>query len=96
MGKKNCLHLLSKGQRTGVADLFKSLKVMKFPNMIKLELSKFGAKVARRQIPKPIQQLMELRGGVKRCNYNTQRKEVPNIQRHRHLILIKASYTMVL
>ena len=81
--QKQCLHLLNKDKKTGEAELFKALNVLKFPDMIKIELNKFGAKVARKQIPKPIQQLMELRGGVKSHRYNTRRKGVPNIQKHR-------------
>ena len=81
--QKQCLHLLNKDKKIREVELFKSLKVLKFTDMIKIKLSKFGAKVARKQIPIPIQQLMELRVGVKSHHYNTRRKGVPNVQKHR-------------
>ena len=79
--QKQCLHLIDNSRGTG--DPFGTHKVLKFPDMIKIELNKFGARVARKQIPKPIQQLMKLRGGAKSHRYNTRKKGVPNIQKHR-------------
>ena len=80
--QKLCVHLLGKGSNI-MTELFNTFKVMKFPDMIRLELCKFGTRVARKQIPKPIQLLMELRGGIKKHKYNTRKKEVPNVQKHK-------------
>ena len=44
--QKYCIHLLGKGKTKPTDELFASLKVMKFPDMIQLELCKFGAKVS--------------------------------------------------
>ena len=43
--QKNCIRLLAKGKNKSVDDLFATLKVIKFPDMIQSELCKFGAKV---------------------------------------------------
>ena len=81
--QKQCLHLMTKDKRTRETDVFKIHNALKFPDMIKIELGKFGAKVARKQIPKPIQQLMKLRGGAKTHRYNMRKKGIPNVQKHK-------------
>ena len=81
--QKQCLHLMTNDKRRRETDVFKIHNALKFSDMIKIELSKFGAKVARRQIPKPIQQLMKLRGGAKTHHYNMRKKGIPNVQKHK-------------
>ena len=88
--QKQCLRLMTKDKRTSETDVFKIHNALKFPDMIKIELGKFGAKVARKQIPKPIQQLMELRGGAKTHCYNTRKKGIPNVQKHKSPLFNKS------
>ena len=74
---------MTKDKRTRETDVFKIHNALKFPDMIKIELGKFGAKVVGKQIPKPIQQLMKLRGGAKTRRYNTRKKGILNVQKHK-------------
>ena len=74
--QKNCIQLLEK--RKNKSDLFVTLKVIKFPNMMRNELCKFGAKVLRKLIPEPLQQIMAKKGGRKNHGYNTRSKNIPN------------------
>ena len=46
--QKQCLHLMTNDKRTREMDVFKIHNTLKFSDMIKIKLSKFGAKVARR------------------------------------------------
>ena len=64
--QKNCIQLLVKEKNKSEGDLFATLKVIKFPDMIQSELCKFGAKVSRKLIPEPLQQIMAKRGGKKK------------------------------
>ena len=59
MLQKQCVHLLGKGKNIPVEELFKSCKVIKFLDMIWMELCKFGAKVVRKTIPEPLRMVME-------------------------------------
>ena len=86
--QKQCLNLMTKDKE--VNNVFKKHNVLKFTDIVKIELCKFGARVARQQIPKPIQQIMKLRGGEKRHRYNTRRKGIPNVQKHRSLSFNKS------
>ena len=80
--QKNCIQLLGKRKNKSDVDLFATLKVIKFPGMIRSELCKFGAKVSRKLIPEPLQQIMAKRGGQKNHGYNTRTKNIPNVQKH--------------
>ena len=80
--QKLCLCLLGKGINKSTEELFTSLRVMKFPDMIRMELCKFGTRVMWKLIPKPLKLIMVERGGVKKHRYNTRKKKVPNIQKH--------------
>ena len=83
--QKQCVCLLSKRKVVPVDELFKSHKVMKFPDMIRLELYKFGAKLANKMMPEPLRLLMEAKGakgGKKTHKHNTRKRNVPNIQKH--------------
>ena len=60
--------------------LFKKSCILKFPEMIKLELLKLGHKVCRKNLPKPILHLYRKNGGQKMHRYPTHNKNIPNIQ----------------
>ena len=82
MLQKQCVRLLGKGKNIPIEELFKSCKVIKFPDMVQMELGKFGAKVVRKIIPEPLRMVMEARGGKKNHKYDNRYKNVPNIQKH--------------
>ena len=82
MLQKQCVRLLGKGKNIPVEELFKSCKVIKFLDMVQMELCKFGAKVARKTILEPLRMVMEVRGGKKNHKYDTRYKNVPSIQKH--------------
>ena len=63
--QKQCVRLLSKDKFTPIDQLFKKHRVIKFPDMIKMELCKFGFKLAKKTIPEPLHKLMESRGDKK-------------------------------
>ena len=44
---------VNKKANSPMDDLFKQLKIVKFPDMIKIELCKFGYKTANKIVPKP-------------------------------------------
>ena len=48
--------------------LFKKHRVIKFPDMILMELCKFGFKLANSETPEPSKVTMESRGGKKLIN----------------------------
>ena len=50
--------------------------------MINLELQKFGFKLSRQDLPNPIGQMMNKKGGKKMHRYPTHNKKIPNIQPH--------------
>ena len=62
--------------------IFKKLKLLKFSDMIKIELCKSGAWISNNLLPKPIQELMKKRGGKKSHGYETRNKHIPNTQKH--------------
>ena len=65
-----------------VDDIYIKLKLLKFSDMIKIELCKFGARISNNLLPKPIQELMIKRGGKKTHGYETRNKHIPNTQKH--------------
>ena len=62
--------------------LFKRNAILKISDMINLELQKFGLKLSRQDLPNPIDQMMNRKGGKKMHQYPTQNKIIPNIQPH--------------
>ena len=62
--------------------IFRKLKLLKFSDMIKIELCKFGACISNNLLPKPIQELMKKRSGWKTHGYDTRNKRIPNTQKH--------------
>ena len=62
--------------------IFRELKLLKFSDMIKIELCKFGARISNNLLPKPIQELMKKRRGWKTHGYDTRNKCIPNTQKH--------------
>ena len=65
--------------------LFKMNGILKFSDMINLELQKFGFKLSRQDLPHPIEHIMNKKGGKKMHQYPTHNKKIPNIQSHKSL-----------
>ena len=80
--QKKCIRLLSKDKATLKDHLFKRHRIIRFPDMIQIELCKLGFKLAKKNLPELLQVLMESRGGKKFHMNNTQSKHVPNIHKH--------------
>ena len=63
--QKQCVRLMSKDKTASKDCLFKRYRVIKLPDMMQMELCKFGFKLAKNKLPKPLKALMESRGGRK-------------------------------
>ena len=77
-----CIICMLKGSSIPLDAIFRKLRLVKFSDMIKIELCKFGARVSNNLLPKPILDLMKKRGGRKTHGYGTRNKNIPNTQRH--------------
>ena len=75
-----------KKKNSPTTHLFKAAKMLNFADMIKLELLKFGYKLGKEDMPKPINDIMNKGRGLKKHHYPTRYKNIPNIQTHTSLI----------
>ena len=66
--------------------MLKVKQFVKFLDMIEIELCKFGHKLTKRTLPKPLRDLMDQREGKKRHRCNTRCKSKPNVQSHQSTI----------
>ena len=71
---KQCVRLISKDRAT----MTRKYKILKFLDMIKMEMCKFGYKLVHKMLPEPLHKLMDLRGQKKTHRYNTRNKYIPN------------------
>ena len=62
--------------------LLKSCRLLNVQDLVELELGKFGYRLSKDLLPKPLKQLMESKGGRKLHRYPTRNKSIPNIQKH--------------
>ena len=83
MLQKQCLCYVCKlGQSVPLTDENLRHQLVKFPDMIRIELCKFGHKITQDDIPTAMKSIMDKRGGKKQHDYNTQNKNTPNVQSH--------------
>ena len=81
--QKQCIRLVRTEKYNAPTDrLFQEQKIIKFPDMINIELCKFGYKVAHKQVPTWLLQVMGNKGGLQCHRYNTRSKNIPNIHQH--------------
>ena len=81
--QKDCVRLIANRKRnSNVEPLFSNLKIIKFPDLIEIELCKTGYKIDRKLLPTPIIDLFHMKNGKKNHHYNTRQKALPNIQKH--------------
>ena len=62
--------------------IYRQLKTLPLPQIIKLELIKLGYKVEKKTLPRPLQNIFNKKGGEKTHRYLTRNKNLPNIQAH--------------
>ena len=81
-----CIRIASKSSKwTTVKPLYKQLRVLQLPEMIKLELAKYGYKISHKLYPSKLHAVAESNGGLKQHRYPTRYKTTPNIQKHRSM-----------
>ena len=81
--QKAYIHLVNRTKKSSPANtLFKRNGILKFSDMINLELQKFGFKLSRQDLPNPIDRMMNKKGGKKVHRYPTHNKKILNIQPH--------------
>ena len=78
-------------QRENVELVFKELTVLKFPDMVQLEMCKLGYQLKSKELPIPLIDDFNSCGGCKTHRYPTHHKDLPNIQKH-HGTLINRSF----
>ena len=89
--QKQCLWLIGKlKSRENTDTTFRIMKILKFPDMIQLEMYKLGQQLKFKQLPDPITREFNAYGGVRMHRYPTRNKELPNIQRHQGTIFNKS------
>ena len=82
--QKSCICILGrKKKRKNIDNIFTDLQILPFPEMIKLELCKYGYKIKKKLLPDPLIKLANYRGGQKTHCYNTRNKYLPNVQSHK-------------
>ena len=81
--QKACIRLIHKKKKNAPMDeLFRKSEILKFPDLIKLELIKFGYRIRNGLLPNPIQYIMNSKGKRKEHRYPTHNKNISNIQAH--------------
>ena len=79
--QKACIRLSNKKKKNAPTnELFIRNRLLKFSDMINIELLKFGYMLSRRCLPNPISKIMNKKGGQKTHPYPTCNKKIPNIQ----------------
>ena len=85
--QKQCLCYVCKLKSCDSLDnKLKDKQFIKFPDMIKIELCKFGHRLTNKTLPKPLKDLMDQRGRKKQHRYNTRCKSTPNVQLYQSML----------
>ena len=78
-----CVRIAGRQKKNSpVNDLLSQLDLLKFSDLIDLELLKFGYQLSRKNLPDPINKIMNQKGGKKTHRYPTCNKHIPNVQKH--------------
>ena len=86
--QKQCMHILGNRKlRENVESVFKELNVLKFPDMVKLEMCKLGYQLKSKELPIPLIDDFNTCGGCKTHRYPTRHKDLPNIQKHQGTLI---------
>ena len=86
--QKQCMHILGNRKlRENVEPVFKELNILKFPDMVQLEMCKLGHQLKLKELPVPIIDEFNTCGGCKTHRYPTRHKDLPNIQKHQGTLI---------
>ena len=80
--QKACIRTVAKlKHRDSLHGVFQALRIIPFPDLIQLELTKLGFKVSKKYLPAPILAIFNANGGENKHKYQTRNKAIPNIQK---------------
>ena len=79
--QNKCISILN-GQKANEHCMYKELQLIRFEDMIRIELIKLGYKITCKLLPNPLILAFEQDGGRKTHPYNTRNKSLLNIQKH--------------
>ena len=79
--QNKCISIIN-GQKANEQGMYKELQLIRFKDMIRIELIKFGYKITHKFLPNPLILAFEQDGGRKTHPYNTRNKYLLNIQKH--------------
>ena len=86
--QKQCMCILGNRKlRENVELVFKELNVLKFSDMVQLEVCKLGYQLKLKELPVPIIDEFNTCGGCKTHRYPTRHKDLPNIQKHQGTLI---------
>ena len=86
--QKQCMHILGNRKlRENVEPVFKELNILKFPDMVQLEMCKLGHQLKLKELPVPIIDEFNTCRGCKTHRYPTRHKDLPNIQKHQGTLI---------
>ena len=89
--QKQCLQILGKLKGSENTDsTFRNMKILKFPDMIQLEMYKLGQQLKLKQLADPIIREFNAYGGMRMHQYPSRNKNLPNIQRHQGTLFNKS------
>ena len=81
--QKKCIKsICNQPKSSSILGLLKTCRLLNVYDIVELELGKFGYRLSKNLLPKPLKRLMESKGGRKTHRYPTRNKPIPNIQRH--------------
>ena len=90
--QKQCIRIICHAPSRASTDcLFKKLGILRFKDIIKLELVKLGYKLTNSLLPQPVQDQFNKYRGKKCHRYPTRLKNTPNIQKHLSKIFNKSN-----
>ena len=72
-----------KPKTANVRPLYSNLKVLHLPDLIMLELAKYGYKISNKLYQTKLHHLAESNGELKSHRYPTHYKNTPNVQKHK-------------
>ena len=86
--QKQCMRILSNRKlRENVESVFKELSVLKFPDMVQLEMCKLGYQLKSKELLIPLIDDFNTCRGCKTHRYPTHYKDLPNIQTHQGTLI---------
>ena len=89
--QNQCIRIINKESITSdITGQYEKLKVLKLDQLVKLQLCKLGHMISHNQLPTPIHNMFESKGGRKTHHYPTKGKHIPNIQTHSSEIFNKS------